>query len=408
MSYPDHACSAESLQTEGYTCAMKRYIPILLTVGFALFALVILLIVTQMRSIPISQAADVSNRLRIAAVGDVLLGGRVQTPAERVAESEPLLHVASVLGSADVAFCNLECPISARGTPTPLKTPGDIAAKREFLFRGIPEAAKVLESAGFDVVSLANNHILDYGEDALDDTVTHLSLVNIKHCGAGKDLEAARTPAVVRVGDTRIAFLSYVWSGTLPGTQFFEVGRPGSGCVMLHTHEKGALSEESAEILAEDLRAARALADFVIVSVHWGIERMHRPRPWQRKLARIMIDSGADVIIGHHPHVLQGIELYNGKPIMYSLGNFVFPSIRDANNDSCIALLTLESGYGFLEIKPVRIQDGIPRLATGEESMRIGRFIASLSSELGTAATVRQDGTLFVPLASKYAPPQEP
>ncbi|MGB9588662.1 MAG: CapA family protein, partial [Armatimonadota bacterium] len=357
---------------------------------------------------PISQAADISGRITIAVVGDVLLGGKVRTPAERVAESEPLLHVQSVLGNADVAFCNLECPISARGTPTPLKTPGDLAAKREFLFRGIPQAAKVLASAGFDVVSIANNHILDYGEEALEDTIAHLRSVNVKHCGAGKDLEAARTPAVIEVGNTRIAILSYVWAGTLPDTCFFEAGRPGSGCAMLHTGEDGRLSEESAEILAEDLRAARALADFVIVSVHWGIERMHRPCPWQRKLARLMIDRGADAIIGHHPHVLQGIEVYNGKPILYSLGNFVFPSIHNANNDSCIAILTIEGGDAFLEIRPVRIQYGVPQLPTGEESMRIGRFIASLSWELGTAATVRQDGTLLVPLVSKYAPPKEP
>lgn len=408
MSYPDREFSGESVQPDGYTVAISRFIPVLLTFGFTLFGIVIMLIVMQTQSIPITQAADISNRFTIAAVGDVLLGGKVQTPAERVAETGPFLYVQPVFKCADVAFCNLECPISARGRPTPLKTPADLAAKREFLFRGTPEAADVLASAKFDVVSLANNHIMDYSEDALDDTIAHLESVNVKHCGAGKDLDAARTPAVIKVGNARVAFLSYVWSGTLPGTRFFEAGRPGSGCAMLHTGEDGRLSEESAGILAEDLRATRTLADFVIVSVHWGIERMNRPRPWQRKLARLMIDLGADAIIGHHPHVLQGVEIYNGKPIIYSLGNFVFPSTRDPNNDSCIALLTIEDGASLLEIKPVRIQDGIPRLATGEESMRIGRFIASLSSELGTSATVRQDGTLLVPLASKCAPPQEP
>lgn len=404
MSCSDREYSSESAQLEGYTCATRRFIPALLTLGFTLFGIVIVLFVIQLQSIPISQAAqpaDISGPLTIAAVGDVLLGGKVQTPAERVAERNPLLHVQSVLRSADVAFCNLECPISTRGIPTPLKTPEDLAAKREFLFRGTPKAAEVLASAKFDVVSLANNHILDYGENALYDTITHLESANVKHCGAGKDPEAARTPVVIKVGNTQIAFLSYVWSGTLPGRWFFEAGRPGPGCAMLHTDGDGELSEESVQALEEDLRTARALADFVIVSMHWGVERMHRPRPWQRKLARIIIDRGADAIIGHHPHVLQGVELYNGKPIMYSLGNFVFPSNRDANNDSCIALLTIKDGdNSFLEIKPVRIQYGIPRLATGEESMRIGRFIALLSTELGTVATVRQDGTVLVPLAS--------
>lgn len=235
-------------------------------------------------------------------VGDIMLDRSVRKQIER--EQDPLypfVRIADTIRTADVAFANLEGPISDRGT-----NQGSI-----YSFRFEPVGTKhSLSFAGFDVVSLANNHIWDWGVDALTDTVRHLDEAGIGHVGAGRTSVEANTPFVTQVGDTKIAMLGYtnLYPRSLEATD----NQPGVSSFRV----------ASATEQIESLKAAGT--DIVIVSFHWGVEYEMHSTSSQQVIARALVDAGADLIIGHHPHAIQEVEEYQGKYIVYSLGNFVF------------------------------------------------------------------------------------
>ena len=211
----------------------------------------------------------------------------------------PFARIASVTREADLMFVNLETPVSAHGTV------GGCA----YCFRTDPSAVEGLLYAGVDIVTLANNHTFDYGEIALTDTLGHLASAGIAVTGAGHDRTEAVAPVVRTVGTTRVAFLSY--TNLLPAASAAGPNRPGI-----------AVYDETSAM--HDIAAARLDADVVIVSFHAGDEYQTEPNDWQRRVFRSLIDAGADMVVGHHPHVIQPVESYGSGWIAYSLGNFVF------------------------------------------------------------------------------------
>jgi poly-gamma-glutamate synthesis protein (capsule biosynthesis protein) len=233
-------------------------------------------------------------------VGDVMLsrgvGARMQSEADY---TFPFQKIADRLSAADLTFANLECPVS------------DAGRNRHHLysFRADPKAIEGLNHVGFDVVSVANNHMYDWGPAALLDTVRRLREAGIKPVGAGANDLEAHYPVLIDLGGLRLAFLAYV--DVEPKVAAAAPGRPGVAWL------------EPERVLA-DIRFARPLADLVIVSPHWGIEYATQPNRQQVELAHQMIDAGADIVVGTHPHVVQPVEEYNGGWIAYSLGNFVF------------------------------------------------------------------------------------
>lgn len=213
----------------------------------------------------------------------------------------PFARIAQTLQEADLAIGNLEGPISDRGTKQ-----GSI-----YSFRFEPVGTiNALQHAGFDIVTLANNHIWDYGWPAALDTMRHLTAVGISYIGFGNNFEEANTPVIKTVNDTAIAFLGY--------TEFYGKG--------LWADEQLGLSEFVPDNIAKRVSGLKnsGAADLVVVSVHWGEEYETSSNALQQKVARQLIDAGADLIIGHHPHVPQEIEQYKHGFIVYSLGNFVF------------------------------------------------------------------------------------
>lgn len=256
--------------------------------------------------------------ITIAAVGDIMLGHRAGPWLRRKGPGYPFERILPVLQEAQVVIGNLEAPISRRGTAV---------ENKKFTLRAGPEAAQALQAAGIDVVSLANNHILDFGPLALQDTLTALGEQGILWSGAGMDLAAARVPAILHREGRTIAFLSY--SLTFPIEFYASPGRPGT-------------APGYKDYVRRDIKAARSRADLVVVSFHWGAELMITAKDYQRELARKSIDWGADLVLGHHPHVLQELELYRGRLIAYSLGNFVFGSESARTNTSMILLCTFE------------------------------------------------------------------
>ena len=276
-------------------------------------------------------------KVTLAAVGDVLLCRGVGKQIDKHGADWLFDDTRDVLKHADLAFCNLECPLSKRGVPH----------KRCFLFRADPKLARTLRSNGLSVVSLANNHTLDYGRDAMLDTVAAVKEPGMIPLGAGRNkAEASRLRIVTKHG-LRVGFLAYC---DLPSYGVVMLpDKPGIACVDSHS-------------LPAQIRAAKAKCDALVVSFHWGVEYMKQPAERQRKLARLCIDNGADLILGHHPHVLQPVETYKGKPIAYSMGGFIWDGrVFGANKSAMYVLELRKSSARLVKTIPVDIVGCQPR-----------------------------------------------
>lgn len=328
-----------------------------------------------------------SEPITLLFVGDVLLTG----------DRDYLSAVSGLLEEADYAVGNLESRISERGERIALKLDErGRALHNEFFFRAPPIQAERLAQAGFDAMTLANNHIMDYGAEALLDTLRLLDEAGVAHAGAGEDLEAARQPIVAQVGGLTLAILAYVDAATLPGTCGFAASATEAGTVFVQGDDAGRPCAATTDLLRGEIGALRDRVDFIIVSFHWGTETKSDPDPLQRNLARTAIDAGADLIIGHHPHVLQGVEIYRGRPIVYSLGNFAFPTPWVSNQFSAALQVRFEDGrWTKLGWHPVRLGHltGVPRVADGADADRIITRLKSLSADLGTDYRFAREGS---------------
>jgi len=247
-----------------------------------------------------------NNESTLLFVGDIMLSKNrgVGKQIKKYQNTKyPFLKIADKLKSADITFGNLEGPISSRGK--------DMGGR--YSFRAEPRVIEGLRFAGFDIMSIANNHIFDWGEEAFDDTLLILRSNDIDAVGGGINYTKANIPIIKNVNGTKIAFLAY-------STVDYDINAFNA--------EEG-ISGKSSFNLGNTKRAVKrikelGIADIVAVSFHWGEEYKTRSNIGQQNIARTLIESGADMIIGHHPHVVQEIERYKGGWIVYSLGNFVF------------------------------------------------------------------------------------
>ena len=299
------------------------------------------------------------------AVGDIMLAGSGTPVYARLGYDYPFAATRKHLQRGDLVIGNLEAPITNRG---------EEFHEKQFRFQADPAAATALREAGFSVLTLANNHMLDYGAAGLQDTINFLDRCGILHTGAGKDLRAARQAAAITVKGKRLAFLSY--SLTFP-KEFYATGsRPGT-------------APGYPSFFTDDIAKARQTADYVIVSFHWGTERAEHPHSRQVAAAHQAIDAGADVVLGHHPHVLQGIERYKGGVIMYSLGNFAFGSLSPSSQHSVIARITLGEGIRDVEFIPLNVLNHTvrfqPRVMEAERGDAVIAHLNRISAHLGTA-----------------------
>lgn len=240
-----------------------------------------------------------SRPITVIIGGDLMPSGSLLEFVERD-PFYPFEKIEPIIKKADIAFFNLECPIVDTGTPTPDK---------KFTFKFPTRFAEIFKKAGIDGFTLANNHIMDYGPRGLMITIRILDSLGIGHCGAGENLRTARIPFEKIVKGIKIAFFGY--SNTLPKSYWADSSKPGT----VHGIEK---------VIREDLKNSDA--DYKLMVFHWSSELVDTPKKYQCILAHYAIDHGADLVVGHHPHVVQTIEFYKGKPIFYSLGNFIFGS----------------------------------------------------------------------------------
>ncbi len=321
--------------------------------------------------------------LSVLVSGDVTLGYHYE---EYVAEKakDPgwgFEKVGALTRKADLFVVNLECPFTERGEKI----------AKNFNFRAKPELVAALVAGGVDVASLANNHMVDYGPEGLFDTINTLDTHHITHFGAGRTLSEARAPAIVEKHGIKVAFLGYFFLGDRniePPEVIATDAQPG---VAGHFSSL----EEMKKMVEADVRAAKQQADHVLPFFHWGREGNGTPEPYQLELARLAIDAGASAVLGSHPHVLQGIEVYKGAPIAYSLGNFVFGGNWNPR-DKKTALLELTLTKDA--VKATRVipaySDAYPEvpvqpyLAEGDAAKAVLKHLKKLSK--GFPATISQ------------------
>jgi poly-gamma-glutamate capsule biosynthesis protein CapA/YwtB (metallophosphatase superfamily) len=313
--------------------------------------------------------------IELVAVGDILLDRGVARRIEREGASTVFARVRDTLSRADLAFGNLECPLAEECNRVP----------QRISFKAQPRTVATLTGAGFDVLSLANNHSLDCGRAGLLETMLHLRQSGLRWCGAGRTRAEAEAPVVLNVKGIRVAFVGF--TSVVPPSAVASKDDEPNVAVASRAALQGAVA------------AARLEADVVVVSLHWGIEYASRPGSEQRELARVAVEAGADLVLGHHTHTLEGVELLTTRTrlgtrralVIYSLGNFAFDSTRVVGKRvSESVILRCELGRNGLisaEILPVILENYLPRPATAEEAQSIRARMTALSAELGTRIT---------------------
>jgi poly-gamma-glutamate capsule biosynthesis protein CapA/YwtB (metallophosphatase superfamily) len=322
-------------------------------------------------------------RLRLLFGGDAMLGRTVKDYIRRRGVTWPLGSIAPLLRGADLTVVNLECAITAGTTEWR-------GAPKAFYFGAPPEAVQSLVDAGVDLVSLANNHTLDFEVEGLQDTVRTLDAHGIAHAGAGDDQAAALRPAIVERDGVRFGMAAFC-----DHQQDFAAGKHRPGIAWLDLmDEPGAVAAFTRAL--EPLLAAGV--DWPILSLHWGPNMVWRPSGRFRRLAHAAIDMGWKILFGHSAHVFHGVELRNGCPIMYAAGDlvddyYVDPQFRDDHQ----LLFELELGAAGLErtlMHPVFIEECRTLDASAAQREWIFNQMGQLCRELGTPT--RADGNVLV------------
>ena len=269
-------------------------------------------------------------------VGDIMLDRGVENIWQNYQNNPyPFLNVVDEIRKADIAFANLEGSISENGKNQKIK----------YSFRFDPSSVEGLKFAGFDVLSLANNHSFDWGREALEDTVNILRGNDILPVGAGINYLEANSPAIKNVAGAKIAFFAY--ENIEPNSKYDEA-----------TKDLAGKSSFNLERVKNEISAIKQLkiADMAIVSMHWGEEYQLRSNKFQQEIGRALVEAGADIIIGHHPHVIQEIERYKNGWIAYSLGNFIFDQNFSEETMKGLMLKVKIQNKKIVEIEPVEIK----------------------------------------------------
>jgi poly-gamma-glutamate synthesis protein (capsule biosynthesis protein) len=290
--------------------------------------------------------------ISLIAVGDVSFSRGVERAIKKQKDvNYPFLKMSDYLKSGDVVFGNLETPI----------TQGREISDFEMIFRSNPGTEQALKQAGFSVLSLANNHTLNFGERGIEDTFRYLDEAGIAYAGAGRNEQEAYQPIYIEAKGITFAFLAYSDDDLVPAS--YEAGENRAGAAFMRMDR-----------MAEGVKEAKQKADFVVVSMHAGTEYADEPNGSQIRFAHAAIDAGADLIIGHHPHVVQTLEKYKGKYIFYSLGNFVFdqPQWQKTKEGLAVKAYVTKDGVNKISFLPVVMENlAQPRMANEDEAEKI-------------------------------------
>jgi poly-gamma-glutamate capsule biosynthesis protein CapA/YwtB (metallophosphatase superfamily) len=310
--------------------------------------------------------------MRLLFVGDVMLGRLVNELLKSMPPTYPWGNTLPLFRASDLRIGNLECVLSNRGTPWD-RTP------KTFHFRTDAKNEDCLKAAGFNFLSLANNHTLDYDYDALLDMLAHLDKAGVRHGGAGADSTQASRPVLLSAGGTTTAIIAFTdnepdWEATNQ--------RPGIYYVPPDQRDERAIH------LFDLIKETKTKADIVIVLAHWGSNWGYQPEPEHPPFARKLVDSGADIVLGHSCHVFRGIEIYRERLILYSVGDFVDDYAIDEierNDESFIFIVETDGDHiNGLTLHPTVISHMQARLASPRDAVVIADRMQRLCDRLGT------------------------
>ncbi|GIO84305.1 hypothetical protein J25TS5_12370 [Paenibacillus faecis] len=310
--------------------------------------------------------ADSGERLLIHFAGDTIFSSKVAEKLEKEGYDYPYRYVRELFQNDDLSVVNLETPVTDGGTAAENKT---------FVFKSSPKALPELAKAGVEAVNLANNHTLDQGVEGLLDTIAHLKESKLHFVGAGKNSTEAYAPVYIERKGIVIALCGF--TRVIPESHW----AAGKG--------PGVAAAYDASQAVKAIQSARKKADLVLVSVHWGKERTTKLEEHQTSLAHQFIDAGADLVIGGHPHVLQGLENYKGKWIAYSTGNFIFTKSKDPKTweTAVFAAECSRNGDCDLKLIPYKTELGQPVPMTEEEGAKVLKEVESFSPGVSIGAS---------------------
>src|SRR5229473_8417704 len=312
----------------------------------------------------------------VIAVGDIMLGGRAKKAVAEFGPDYPFDGVLPLLRRAPIVLGNLEGPFAEKAG----------RQQRNFSYRVEVSLASSLSRAGINVVTLANNHLMDCGRSGVLETLDALSNAKVLALGAGTNERAAHAPVIRQAGGMRIGLLGYYWNRRTAAT----ADRPGSAM-------------DPPEALQADIRGLREHADRIVVTFHWGVPYEREPSTEDRAKAHFAVDCGADAVVGHHPHIIQPFEIYRGRPIFYSVGNFAFGS-GNSRAEGLLVGLRFENTRTIVDVYPLYVKNRDPRVhyqpkvLTREPSERTLRNLAAISGPSGELLKVeRGRGRLDLP-----------
>jgi poly-gamma-glutamate capsule biosynthesis protein CapA/YwtB (metallophosphatase superfamily) len=314
--------------------------------------------------------------LSIVAVGDVMLGGPSRKFIKAFGETYPFEAVRPLLRRAPIGLANLEGPLAAKAE----------RQERHYSYRVKPRLTRAMLNAGINVVTLANNHLLDCGREGVLETLQALAEAGVAAIGAGVNRASAHAPAILKAGNLRVGLLGYYWNQRTSARGPW----PGS-------------ATDPPEALAADLEALKPKVDRIVVTFHWGVPYVRDPSEANRAKARFAVDCGADMVIGHHPHVIQPFEIYRGHPIFYSVGNFTFGS-GNSRGESLVLGVRFEQNKTVVQVYPVYVKNRDPRinyqpkLLRGGGAARLLQKLVQLSHDRSAGLRIEHDrGLLELP-----------
>ena len=318
-----------------------------------------------------------SEAFSLVAVGDIMLGGRSRKFINEFGAKYIFESVRPLLQRAPIGLANLEGPIAREAEKQ----------ERNFTYRVKPKLTKALLKAGINVVTLANNHLLDCGREGVLETLQALTEADVVAIGAGVNKQAAHAPAILQAGDLRVGLLGYYWNCRTSARG------PWPGSAM----------DNPPEVLAADIAGLKGKVDRIVATFHWGVPYVREPSEADRAKARFAVDCGADIVIGHHPHVVQPFEIYRGRPIFYSVGNFTFGS-GNSRGESLLLGVRFEKSKTVVQVYPAYIKNRDPRVnyqpkvLRGAGAEQLLRMLAEISAASGARLKIENGrGILELP-----------
>ena len=298
--------------------------------------------------------------ITISFAGDLLLDRGVRRQINASNPGYLFSGIKGILKSSDYAIANLECPITKY--PSPLF--------KKYIFRGEPMWLPTIKNAGFTHLDMANNHSYDQGRDGIIATAYNLDSIGLIKLGYGKNSNEAAEPTIITKDGNRIA----VFASVLLSLENW-----------MYLPDKPGMCQATVNELCSNIRAYKAAhpKDIIVVCLHWGVELRQKPEPMQHQQAHALVEAGADLIIGHHPHVVQSIEIYKNRPIFYSIGNFVFDQTPEICNQAIMPQVTFSDGHiSAIHIYPLHINKCRPQQMDNKENESFFKTVCGFSNNL--------------------------